>query len=72
MTERQYHIAVIPGDGTGPEMIAAGLKVLEAVSSKNGFRLACRHFSLGAAHYNKTGETLSKIVEKVQSKLKQQ
>ena len=59
MTERQYNIAVIPGDGTGPEVIAAGLKVLEAVSSKNGFRLACHHFNLGAAHYKKTGETLA-------------
>jgi len=35
------------------------LKVLEAVSAKNGFHLAFHDFNLGASHYNKTGETLS-------------
>jgi 3-isopropylmalate dehydrogenase len=59
MTERAYKIAVVRGDGTGPEMVAEGLKVLEAVSSKNGFGLALHDFDLGARHYKKTGETLS-------------
>jgi len=59
MTHREYDIAVIPGDGTGPEVIAEGLKVLEAVSNKHGFRLAWHRFDLGAQHYKKTGETLS-------------
>ena len=35
------------------------MKVLEAVSAKNGFHLAFHDFNLGASHYNKTGETLS-------------
>ena len=56
---RKYNIAVIPGDGTGPEVIAEGWKVLEAVSSKHGFELTCQHFSLGASRYRETGETLS-------------
>jgi len=34
---KNYKIAVIPGDGTGPEVVAEGLKVLEAVSQKCGF-----------------------------------
>lgn len=58
MTPRHYDIAVIPGDGTGPEVVAEGLKVLEAVSGKKGFELAFRYFSLGGKHYKKTGETL--------------
>ena len=33
-----YKIAVIPGDGTGPEVIAEGLKVLKAVSEKFKFK----------------------------------
>jgi 3-isopropylmalate dehydrogenase len=56
---RKYNIAIIPGDGTGPEVVAEGLKVLEAVSSKQGFELTYQDFSLGASHYRKTGETLS-------------
>jgi len=59
MTQREYDIAVIPGDGTGPEVIAQGMKVLEAVSKKRGFGLAWHRFDLGAQHYKKTGETLS-------------
>ena len=59
MTQRKYDIAVVPGDGTGPEVVAEGVKVLEAVSAKNGFRLAFHGFDLGANHYRKTGETLT-------------
>ena len=33
-----YKIAVIPGDGTGPEVVAEGLKVLKAVSEKFKFK----------------------------------
>jgi 3-isopropylmalate dehydrogenase len=62
--DRQYDIAVIPGDGTGPEVVAEGLKVLQAVSRKTGFGLAFRHFSLGAEHYKQTGETLTDEVLK--------
>ncbi len=56
---REYSIAVIPGDGTGPEVVAEGIKVLEAVCRKTGFKLAFHRFTLGAEHYRKTGETLS-------------
>ena len=40
MTKRQYNIAVIPGDGTGPEVVAEGLKVVDAVSRKQGFQVS--------------------------------
>ena len=37
---RTYEVAVIPGDGTGPEVIREGRKVLEAAARLEGFRLA--------------------------------
>ena len=58
MTQRKYDIAVIPGDGTGPEVIAEGLKVLDAVSGKFGFQLSLHRCNLGGEHYKKTGEVL--------------
>ncbi len=53
-----YKIAVIPGDGTGPEVIAEGLKVLKAVGEKFNFKYQLKHFDLGGERYLKTGETL--------------
>ncbi|NVM22580.1 MAG: 3-isopropylmalate dehydrogenase [Desulfobacterales bacterium] len=58
LKQKQYDIAVIPGDGTGPEVLAQGLKVLEAVSEKYGFRPAFHQHNLGGEHYMKTGEIL--------------
>ncbi len=54
-----YKIAVIPGDGTGPEVVAEGLKVLEAAAKKFGFKYATTAFDFGGERYLKTGETLS-------------
>ena len=42
-----YNIGVIPGDGTGPEVVAEGLKVLKAVSEKFGFECRLEQFDLG-------------------------
>ena len=53
-----YKIAVIPGDGVGPEVIREGLKVLKAVSSKHSFKIETTEFDFGAERYLKTGETL--------------
>ena len=39
-----YRIAVLGGDGTGPEVVAEGLKVLRAVSEKNGFQYETKRF----------------------------
>ena len=52
-------IAVIPGDGTGPEVVAEGLKVLKAVASKTGFEYETETFDFGGNRYLRTGETLS-------------
>jgi 3-isopropylmalate dehydrogenase len=53
-----YKIAVIPGDGTGPEVVAEGLKVLKAASDKFGFQYQLKHFDLGGERYLKTREIL--------------
>ena len=53
-----YNIAVIPGDGTGPEVVREGLKVLEAVSKKTGFKYETVMYDLGGERYKKTGEVL--------------
>ena len=53
-----YDIALIPGDGTGPEVLWEGMKVLNAASAKFGFKLAFTEFDFGAARYLRTGETL--------------
>jgi 3-isopropylmalate dehydrogenase len=62
MTQRHYNIAVIAGDGTGPEVVSEGLKVVEAASRKFGFQASFRRFDLGGEHYLKTGETLTEEV----------
>ena len=54
-----YRIAVIPGDGTGPEVVNEGLKVLEAAGKKFGFKYETTKFDFGGEKYLKTGETLS-------------
>jgi len=59
---KEYKIAVIPGDGTGPEVIAEGIKALDAVSGRFGFRLAYENYNLGGEHYKKTGELLNDAV----------
>ncbi|MEE8359406.1 MAG: 3-isopropylmalate dehydrogenase [Candidatus Omnitrophota bacterium] len=53
-----HKIAVIPGDGTGTEVVNEGLKVLEAVSKKAGFEYDIEMFPYGGEHYRKTGEIL--------------
>ncbi|MCL5124613.1 MAG: 3-isopropylmalate dehydrogenase [Deltaproteobacteria bacterium] len=53
-----YNIAVIAGDGTGPEVIREGVKVLNSVASLYDFSLNYVEYDLGGARYLKTGETL--------------
>lgn len=48
-------IAVIGGDGTGPEVVAEGLKVLKAVSQKIGFQYTTKEFDFGGERYLKAG-----------------
>ncbi len=51
-----YKIAVIPGDGTGPEVVAEGLKVIEAASKKFGFKYETKSFDFSGQRYLKTGK----------------
>jgi len=53
-----HRIAVIPGDGTGPEVIREGLKVMQAVGQKENFKLDFTPYDLGGDRYLKTGEIL--------------
>ena len=55
---KTYQIGVIAGDGTGPEVIAEGLKVLKAVSEKTGIKYNFIHYDYGGEKYLKTGETV--------------
>jgi 3-isopropylmalate dehydrogenase len=53
-------IAVIGGDGTGPEVALEGLKVLKAVAALEGFQYETTDFDFGGDRYLRTGETLPK------------
>jgi 3-isopropylmalate dehydrogenase len=56
--KRSYKIAVIPGDGTGPEVVQEGLKILDAVAGVEGFKTDLVNYDFGGERYLKTGETL--------------
>ncbi|MBI4977035.1 MAG: 3-isopropylmalate dehydrogenase [Spirochaetes bacterium] len=53
-----HKIAVIPGDGTGPEVIKEGIKVIDAAAKKFNIKLEYTYFDFGGERYLKTGETL--------------
>jgi len=55
---KSYNIAVIPGDGTGPEVIGEGCKVLNAAASKFGFKLNFSKQDIGGERYIRTGDIL--------------
>jgi 3-isopropylmalate dehydrogenase len=55
---KSFNLAVIPGDGIGPEVVSEGLKVLDAVAKKYDLTFNKTNYDLGAAYWHKTGETL--------------
>ena len=55
---KQYQIAVLEGDGIGPEIIREGVKVLRAAAEIGGISLGLNYYPYGAEHYLKTGEIL--------------
>ena len=55
---KAYKIAVIPGDGTGPEVVREGVKVLDAAKERFGFDMEYKWFDWGGDRYLKTGEVL--------------
>jgi len=54
----RYTIAVLPGDGIGPEVTAEALRVLRAVAELHGFSLDAREFAVGAAGVAEAGDSL--------------
>jgi 3-isopropylmalate dehydrogenase len=56
--QHNYRIAVIPGDGTGPEVVDEGRKVLQAAAAKYGFGIEMTDFDYGGDRYLRTGEVL--------------
>src|SRR3954447_19167732 len=59
---REIRLAVIPGDGIGPEVVAEGLRVLEAVLPAYDAKIATTEYDLGARRWHATGETLPDAV----------
>jgi 3-isopropylmalate dehydrogenase len=58
----------MPGDGTGPEVVREGLKVLAAAASRFGFQYETTEYDFGGDRYLKTGETLpDSAVEELRS-----
>lgn len=55
---KNFNLAVIAGDGIGPEVVGEGLKVLDAVAKKYDLVFNKTNYELGAAYWHKTGETL--------------
>jgi 3-isopropylmalate dehydrogenase len=55
---QSYNIALIPGDGTGPEVLKEGVKVLNAAATRYGIKLNYQNYDFGAERYLRTGETL--------------
>lgn len=54
----KHHIAVVPGDGTGPEVVVEGIKALKAVSQKCGLDFEFEEFDVGGEKYLKDGTLL--------------
>ncbi|HHY23705.1 MAG TPA: 3-isopropylmalate dehydrogenase, partial [Clostridiaceae bacterium] len=66
---RKYNIGVIPGDGTGPEVVAESIKVLKEAGMKYNFNMDFEYFDFGGERYLKTGEILSDSdIERVKTK----
>jgi 3-isopropylmalate dehydrogenase len=55
---KTYKIALMGGDGTGPEVLAEGVKVLKAAGEKNQVKFDFQSYDFGGERYLKTGETL--------------
>ena len=53
-----HKIAVIPGDGVGPEITREGIKVLKVVTSRLGIDCKFINYDFGGERYLKTGEIL--------------
>ena len=55
---KNYHIAVLPGDGIGPEVMAQALKVLDAIRNRFNMRITTSHYDVGGAAIDNHGQPL--------------
>jgi len=55
---KTFNIALMPGDGTGPEVLREGVKVLEAIAPKYDLKFNFTNYDFGGERYKRTGETL--------------
>ncbi len=59
---KNYNIALLPGDGIGPEVLREGVKVLEAAAAGSNFKMSFESYDFGGERYLRTGETLPDFV----------
>ncbi|PLX40099.1 MAG: 3-isopropylmalate dehydrogenase [Deltaproteobacteria bacterium] len=55
---RNYNLAILPGDGTGPEVVKEGMRVISAAADKFGFKYDETPYDFGGDRYLATGEVL--------------
>jgi 3-isopropylmalate dehydrogenase len=68
MASRSIRLAVVAGDGIGPEVVAEGLKVLDVIAPAHGLAIEPTPYDLGAARWHRTGETLpDAVLEEIRS-----
>jgi 3-isopropylmalate dehydrogenase len=58
MSQKTYKVAVLPGDGIGPEVMNEAIKVLKKISAKHGFELSFKHADVGGIAIDNHGEAL--------------
>jgi 3-isopropylmalate dehydrogenase len=61
---KTYNIGVLPGDGTGPEVVAEALKALRAISDAEGIEFNLTHYDIGGERYLAKGDLLPDSVLK--------
>mgnify|MGYP006374982139 CR=1 FL=1 len=65
---RSYRIAVLPGDGIGPEVVGCALEVLDAAEKRFGFHTDRSEYAAGANHYLETGELFDELEAELRDK----
>lgn len=61
---KEYNIGVIPGDGTGPEVVAEAVKAIKAISDVGGPKCNLTYYDIGGDRYLQTGDLLPESVIK--------
>lgn len=59
MSDRTYTIAVMPGDGIGPEVVGATLAVLKTLATLHDLQLQYKYYDFGAAAYQRSGQPIT-------------